>query len=168
MEGSLAKEIYDEQIAMGWSGLAKEVTEICKKLGVEYVNKKDVGKDELEETMMMANYKELKEDMEKYEKLKDVKNEDFREPQEYLKIQAIDKGRMVFRIRTRMVDKIKMNFKNMYKENLKCEKCDEDEEETQEHVLLCSGWTEERGTLDTYRVEEQAEFFARVLKKKMM
>ena len=61
-----------------------------------------------------------------------------------------------------------MNFKNMYKENLKCEKCDEEEEETQEHVLLCSGWTEERGTLDTYRVEEQAEFFARVLKKKMM
>ena len=66
MDGSLAKEIYDEQIAMGWSGLAKEVTEICKKLGVEDVNKNDMGKDELEETMMMANYKELKEDMEKY------------------------------------------------------------------------------------------------------
>ena len=60
-----------------------------------------------------------------------------------------------------------MKFKNMNKENIKCEKCDEEEEERQEHVLLCSGWMEERGTLDTYRVEEQAEFFARVLKKKM-
>ena len=54
----------------------------------------------------------------------------------------------------------------MYKDNLKCEKCDSEEEETQEHVLVCSGWTEERGTLDTYRAEDQAEFFARVLRKK--
>ena len=93
-------------------------------------------------------------------------NGDFREPQEYMQIRAIEKGRMVFRIRTRMVDKIKMNFKNMYKDNLKCEKCDSSEDETQEHVLLCPGWTEERGTLDTYRVEDQADFFARVLRKK--
>ena len=69
-------------------------------------------------------------------------NGDYREHQEYLKIRAIDKDRMVFRIRTRMVDKVKMNFKNMYKDNLKCEKCDSEEDETQKHVLVCPGWTE--------------------------
>ena len=166
MDGSLAKEIYDEQIAMGWSGLAKEVTDICKKLGVEDVNVKEMVKEELDESIKMANYKEMKEDMEKCGKLKDVMNEDFREPQEYLKIKAIDKGRMMFRIRTRMVDKVKMNFKNMYKDNLKCDKCDTNEDETQEHVLVCPGWKEEQGDLDTFRLEDQAEFFARVLKKK--
>ena len=59
-----------------------------------------------------------------------------------------------------------MNFKNMYKDNLKCDKCDANEDETQEHVLVCPGWTEEQRDLDTYSLEDQAEFFARVLKRK--
>ena len=165
-EGSLAKAVYDEQVTMGWGGLAKEVAEISKKLGIENENTAEMSKDELEERVVMANYKEMKDEMEKYEKLKTVKNEDFREPQEYMNLRAIDKGRMAFRIRTRMVNKVRMNFKNMFKESLKCDKCEMREDETQEHLMLCPGWMEERGDLDMYKVEDQVEFFHKMLKKK--
>ena len=33
------------------------------------------------------------------------------------------------------------NFKNMHKNDLKCEKCS-DKEETQEHVMMCKEWEE--------------------------
>ena len=144
----------------------REVAEISKKLGIEDVNTEEMGKDELEERVAMANYKEMKDEMEKYEKLKTVKDEDFTEPQEYMHMRAIDKGRMAFRIRTRMVNKVRMNFKNMFKESLKCDKCDMGEDETQEHLMLCPGWTEERGSLDMFKVEDQVEFFHKMLKKK--
>ena len=165
-DGSLAKAIYEEQKAMGWNGLAKEVTEICKKLGVQDVNETEMVKEELEESISMADYKEMKEDMERYEKLKDIKNGDFREVQDYMSEKSLDKGRMAFRIRTKMVKNVKMNFKNLNRNNLKCEKCDMEEDETQEHVMLCPGWSEERGTLDMFRLKDQVEFFHRMLKSK--
>ena len=83
-----------------------------------------------------------------------------------MKERSVYKSRMAFRIRTRMVNKIKINFKNMYKENLKCDKCEMGEDKTQEHVMLCPGWTKERGDLDMFRLEDQVEFFHRVLKIK--
>ena len=165
-ERSLAKKIHEEQVEMGWPGLAKEVKEICRVIGVEDVNKKDVGKEEQDEAIVYANQKELKEELEKYEKLKDVKNEDFRCEQDYMKEKGVDRARMAFRIRTRMVNKIKMNFKNSFKENLKCENCNLSENETQEHVLVCPGWVEELGALDTHRMADKVDFFIRVMKRK--
>ena len=46
-----------------------------------------------------------------------------------------------------MVKHAKMNFKNQHKGNLNCEKCDNGVEETQEHMMECVGWEEERGSL---------------------
>ena len=40
------------------------------------------------------------------------------------------------------------------------------EEETQEHVMECPAWREELGELDMNRMEDQVEFFHRVLKIK--
>ena len=65
-----------------------------------------------------------------------------------------------------MVKKVKMNFKNMNKNNLKCEKCELAAEETQEHLMVCPGWVEELGSLDTTTMEDRVEFFIRVMKKK--
>ena len=38
------------------------------------LNVKEMAKEELEENIVMANYKEMKEDLEKCEKLKDVRS----------------------------------------------------------------------------------------------
>ena len=43
-ETSLAKEIYEEQKEQGWPGLAKEVSEICQKVGLDNVNEHEVSK----------------------------------------------------------------------------------------------------------------------------
>ena len=58
-----------------------------------------------------------------------------------------------------------MNYKNMYKENLGCEFC-KAEYETQEHVMVCERWEEERGSLDMYKMSDMVEFFTNVLKEK--
>ena len=165
-ERSLAKAIHEEQLAMGWPGLAKEVKEICKVIGVEDVNVNHVKKEELDEAILYANQKDLKEDIERYEKLKDVKGEDYRKEQEYMMWKGVDKSRMAFRLRTRMLNKVKMNYKNMHRGNLKCEECELDEEETQEHMVVCPGWAMELGTLDVTRMDDMVEFFTRVMRRK--
>ena len=68
----LAKAILEEQVAMGWPGLAKEVAEICEKIGLKNASKEMISKEELEEAIFHADYKEMKSDMEKYSKLKEV------------------------------------------------------------------------------------------------
>ena len=164
-EGSLANKVYTEQVKMGWSGLAKEVAEIGKKIGI-----KDTElsmKEEVEEAVFNHNYKEMKEEICKYDKLKDIKDEDLREGQEYMKEKSLDKSRMAFRIRTKMVKKVKMNFKNSFKGNLKCEECEMEAEETQAHMMECPGWREELGDLEVLTMEGQIEFFTRVLKRKL-
>ena len=165
-KGSLANLMFEEQLKMGWNGLVKEVSVICQKLGLKDVSKEEVGKEELEESIYMANYREMKEEMEMCEKLKSVKDEDYREVQSYMDWKGIGKGRMAFRIRSRMMKKVKANFKSMNRGNLNCDFCDMDEVESQEHVMLCPGWREEMGSLDMKRMEDAVEFFCRVMKKK--
>ena len=40
------------------------------------------------------------------------------------------------------------------------------EEESQEHMMVCTGWEEERGSLDMLRIMDQVEFFIKVGKVK--
>ena len=79
MENSLAKEVYQEQRQHDWPGLAQEVTEICKEVGIEDVNDKEVSKETIEEGIFYHHYKELKKEMDSKEKFKDIKHEAFRE-----------------------------------------------------------------------------------------
>jgi hypothetical protein len=59
------------------------------------------------------------------------------ETQAYLKPNnmSILEAKFIFLVRTRMLD-VKANFKNKYRNNVKCANCDE--EETQAHLLFCS------------------------------
>ena len=95
-----------------------------------------------------------------------MKGEDYRKEQEYMVWKGVDKSRMAFRLRTRMLNKVKMNYKNMHRGNLKCEECELDEEETQEHMVVCPGWAMELGTLDVTRMDDMVEFFTRVMRRK--
>ena len=166
-DGSLAKAIFDEQVVMGWPGLAKEVEVICKEVGLENVYEKEVGREELEEAIFYANQKMMKEEMLKYEKLKSVKDGDFRKEQEYMEEKGVERARTAFRIRTRMLKKVKMNYKNNHRDNLKCENCDWMEDESQEHIMICPAWKEEVGSLDVTVMNDQVEFFTRVMRRKV-
>ena len=113
------------------------------------------------------NYAEMKEAMEKYRKLEEVKNGDFTKlPEYFVKEKSIERVRMAYRIRSKMVTDIKMNFKNSYKGDLKCDWCDSEEDESQCHVIECIGWEEERRGLDLYVMGDLVTFFQRILKEK--
>ena len=47
MQGGLAKEVYEEQVANDWPGLAREVGEICSTIGVPNVNHNMVDKRDM-------------------------------------------------------------------------------------------------------------------------
>ena len=122
-------------------------------------------KKDIEEAIFYSNYKEMKEELGTYEKLKTIKDKDFTKEQDYLNEKSIEKARMAYRIRTKMVQRVKMNFKNMNKGKLACDFC-QAEYETQEHVMECERWEEERRGLDLYRMNDMVTFFTRVLKEK--
>ena len=123
MENSLAKEVYQEQRQHDWPGLAKEVTEICKELGIEDVNEKEVSKETVEEEIFYHHYKELKKEMDSKEKCKDIKHEDFREVQSYMKTNSIENARMKFSLRAKMYN-CRANMHGKYDEdNRGCPAC---------------------------------------------
>ena len=68
-EDSLAKQVYTEQLARGWPGLAREVNRICKEIGLKDINEVMSDKDEINEAVFYNNYKNVKEDMKSYKKL---------------------------------------------------------------------------------------------------
>ena len=110
--------------------------------------------------MLNHHYSETKEENMKMKKLDPIKHEDFREAKQYLKDKSIENGRMAFRIRTQMSDKIPGNFKNKYKkeqEKLKCSYCNLNQEMTQMHCL------DLRTDLDLKNINDLVKFFQRLL-----
>ena len=59
-EVSLVNMTYFEQIEMGWPGLAEEVKQICKTIGLANISKKEIDKKDIEEHTFYHNCKELK------------------------------------------------------------------------------------------------------------
>ena len=107
----------------------------------------------------------MKEELGTYEKLRTIKDEDFTKEQDYLNERAIEKARTAYRIRTKMVQRVKMNFKNMNKGKLACDFY-QAEYETQAPVMECKRWEEERRGLDLYKMNDMVVFFTKVLKEK--
>ena len=162
---SLAYEIYREQVEMSWPGLAKEVGEICQKVGLDNINDKESSKEEIKEAVFYRNYLDMKEDMERYKKLDDIKSEDFRYAQPYMESKSIDQARMAYRIRCKMVKTIKENFRSSYSD-IACDNCQDGSLDSQSHAVMCPGWEEQRQGLELTKIEDMVVFFTRILKEK--
>ena len=67
-----------------------------------------------------------------------------RELPDYMNEKGIEKSRMAFRVRSKMVKTIKMNYKSLQRNNLLCDRCDLGEDETQCHTMMCPGWKDQR------------------------
>ena len=119
----------------------------------------------MENAVFYHNYKEMKADMERYRKLEDIKHEDFRTIQGYMQSKSLETTRMAYRIRCKMVKSIKMNFKNSYR-NLKCENCDTESLDSQDHAIRCAALEEQRRGLELHKIEDLVEFFHWILKEK--
>ena len=72
-----------------------------------------------------------------------MQNEDFRDLPDYINDRSIENAKMAFRIKSGIMNKIKINFKGSCKPNLTCENCEMGENETQCHAMICPGWAED-------------------------
>ena len=85
-EGGLAREVLEEQLAMGFPGLGQEVS-----------------KEEVKEAIRLDHLAALKSEMAGRKKLEALHNSDMRQEQEYVNW-SLEECRMAFRLQNRMFD----------------------------------------------------------------
>ena len=174
-EGTLAKQIFNEQVKRGWPGLAREASIICKDLGLPNIIQEKIRKVKWEKMVKKAardkHEDELKLEVESKTKLEGIKDEDMKR-KEYFHQKSLEDTRLLFRIRTRMVD-LKANFKNkpaFRKDGWICEGC-HNEVETNGHVMSCEAYEHVREGKNLDSDKDLVQFFKEILKirmKKMM
>ena len=168
-EGLLAREVLEEQLAMGFPGLGQEVTELCRELGLPDATTEDVQKDEIKEAIQLSNISQLKSDMAGKTKLEELCRADVRTAQEYVGW-SVEECRMGFRLQNRMFD-CRANMPCRYKRDLACRACPPDpatglagqeEDETQAHLEVCRGYSDLWQGLGPMTKRTRARFFMRV------
>ena len=100
-------------------------------------------------------------------KLEDIKHDNFRAFQSYFNDKNLETARMKFKIRTKMLEKIPGNYKNLCKyteSGLKCNLCPADM--TQNHCLICPGRVSMRKDLDMSNLDDLVEYFTQILNEK--
>ena len=142
---TLSRKILEEQQAKNWPGLSREVKEICAELNIPDINQFDLTAGDIKKVILNNHDKKLLEDIRVSKKMKKHENDNFKEVQSYMRDKSVYNTRMAFRIRCEMVKDIKGNFKDKYRkkggeEALKCDNCNQDQEQTQRHCLVCPHW----------------------------
>ena len=182
-EGCLAKEVLEEQVRMGWPGLAREVQEICQLTGLPDITNSDINieKEEIKEAMTVSHLKYLKEEM-KGAKLEEMKRTDMRVRRKYTKWK-VEMCRMAFRLETYQFD-CRANMPTRYGRDLRCRACSprqeqeqgdkeqeerqqEQHEENQEHLEVCLGYAELWSGLGPATEESRVQYFMRVKNKRL-
>ena len=110
----LAKNVYLEQLYHNWPGLAGETRKICEALGINYVNLQVVKKQDIIRAVKGHDGRDMVEQMEKYQKLDELKEDNPTQAKNYLETKSISDCRVIFRIRTEMMD-LKDNMRRRYK-----------------------------------------------------
>ena len=163
MQGGLAKEVYEEQVAHGWPGLAKEVEVICSTIGVPDANNNIVNKRDLDKALRTHDGSEIREKFGKYKKIDRIVEDDPTEPKIYMKQKSLSDSRLIFRLRTEMVD-VRDNMRNKYKgSSVHCDACNMEEPESQVHVMACPGYEDLRAGKDMSKDGDLVSYFREVL-----
>ena len=171
-EETLAKEIYREQQELGLPGLVKEAQEICKSIGIKDITIENVTKEEVEDALDMYNLKSTKEEMGDKVKYKDMKKEDFRKPQSFLKEMNLEQCSVAMRLKCFMID-CPGNMRNKYKGREECIRCKLKSgvegpamRETQDHLEVCHGYSKYREGRDMCNFVHKVEYFTEIMKER--
>ena len=126
-ENTMARMMYEEQRKNSWPGLADEVSIICSKLNVEDGNLTSLSKGAYRKLVDRAcrelDEKEMKEGMAGKTKMERLVNDDCL-MKEYMNQKSLKDVRDTFRARTQLVEGIKGNFKNRFRNSdIQCQGC---------------------------------------------
>ena len=161
-----ARDILQEQLLQGWQGLAQEVVDICKKIGLpnaclEYVHRKEVY-----DAIQLSHLQVLKKEYD-MKKLKHLQHTDIRFIKKYMNIASLEYARIEFKYRTNMLDN-RANMGKKYSEK-NCVHCPEGRLEgiieTSQHWFECPVYEPLRRGQDPELVlEDKVKFILRVQK----
>ena len=62
-EGGLAREVLEEQLKMGWPGLASEVRTICEEIMIPDASRMDIEKETIHRAVRYDHMKSLKKEL---------------------------------------------------------------------------------------------------------
>ena len=99
-EGGLAGEFLNEQLAMGWPGLGKEVSEICKLLHLPDASRMYLQKDGIKKAVRYDHIKSLKLEL-TADKLRGMARSDISSRREYTSW-SLQECCMAIRLETKM------------------------------------------------------------------
>jgi hypothetical protein len=145
------------------------VSNICGELGIPDVNNVFVTKTEVKRAIFEHHYNDMVDIVKTKSKLDAIKEEDFREVQQYFNDKSVENTRMAFKIRSQIIPEIPGNFKNKYRvkgtvnDGLICSDCQQGEIMTQSHCLAYTAWTELRDGLDLTDINDLVVFFRKLL-----
>ena len=77
---TLAKETFNDQLALGLPGLVQEVKEICRTIQIPDITENNVTREEVKDALEIHHLKNIKEEMGENVKHTDMKNEDLIKP----------------------------------------------------------------------------------------
>ena len=169
-EGDLAKDMMEEQVSNNWPGLVKEVEELCNMLQIEdpKVTKEckktynDIAKKACrwkDEAMMKEEMSRMKE-----KKMRTMFYQDL-EMKEYVKTGTLYSTRKTWEVRSHMLD-VAGNYPGQRKyegSKWRCQACNLEVKEDQEHLTVCEGYEDLRGEADLGNEKELVEFFTKVM-----
>ena len=90
------------------------------------------------------------------------------ELKDYMQQKSLKDVRDTFRTRVQLVEGIKGNFKNRYREEDRCCNGCEVAEDTQPHVLICEAYSDLREGKYLKRDADMVEYFREVLARRMV
>ena len=163
-DDSYAKEVLVEQLEMGWEGFTKEVTDICRRVGLPDACKQYVYREEVSEAMLYSNIKVLKEEY-GMKKLQHMQNSDLRRMSDYMKMASLEDARLEFRFRVGMLDnRANMGKKYQFKNCPHCPAGRQDMVvETSLHWLECDAYKELRWGIDPeFNLKDRVIYLRRV------
>ena len=177
---SLAYEVLQMQRSYKLPGLYSECSEILStlNLGSPGCYSRNQWKNIIKKEIYRLNMKELVDEASKYRKIEYEIGDSFHR-ENYLSELKVADARMMFKLRTKMMPTVQMNFVNdeKFKKNFwTCSGCSElnnsslqiqGRRDAQSHILQCPGYSDIRSRLNLDCDSELVQYFKSVIKRRI-
>ena len=162
---NLCKRAVINETLLGSEGLGHECKVLTDTLGLTDLrdNYANTSRGEIRKAIKDHSMRTTKAEVEASRKVGDRATED-PEDRTYLSYMTLPNSRIWMRVRARSIKGVKVNNKRSFN-NLSCRFCDEETEESQEHLEECSGCDYERRTLRMTNWKGKVIFWRRMTAK---
>ena len=159
---NLCKRAIVNKTLLGAEGLGHECKLLTNTLGLPDLrdNFATTSKGDIRKAISEHSSKITKEEVEASRKVGDRATED-PDDRTYLSYMTLPNSRIWMRVRARSIKGVKVNNKRSFN-NLSCRFCDDDTEESQEHLEVCSGCDFERRSLKMTKWKGKVIFWRRM------